>query len=121
MTIFSIHLSYSSNRIIDSQVLDDGCQHHASPACAPGTVHQAVAALGEVVDQVQDVVDEVALGWDLEVRDGSVVDNEAALLLVELQQPVHAAVLLELVRLRQHKHHPQLVNLDTGVVMYNAL
>ena len=60
------------------------------------------------------------LGRDLEVRDSSVVDGEAALLLVELQQPVHAAVLLELVRLRQHKHHPQLVNLDTGVVMYNA-
>ena len=55
------------------------------------------------------------LGRDLEVRDGSVVDGEAALLLVELQQPVHAAVLLELVRLRQHKHHPQLVNLDTGL------
>ena len=55
------------------------------------------------------------LGRDLEVRDGSVVDGEAALLLVELQQPVHAAVLLELVRLRQHKHHPQLVNLDTGM------
>ena len=57
------------------------------------------------------------LGRDLEVRDGSVVDGEAALLLVELQQPVHAAVLLELVRLRQHKHHPQLVNLDTGLVL----
>ena len=57
------------------------------------------------------------LGGYLEVRDGSVVDGEAALLLVELQQPVHAAVLLELVRLRQHKHHPQLVNLDTGLVL----
>ena len=58
------------------------------------------------------------LGRDLEVRDGSVVDGEAALLLVELQQPVHAAVLLELVRLRQHKHHPQLVNLDIGLVQF---
>ena len=57
------------------------------------------------------------LGGYLEVRDGSVVDGEAALLLVELQQPVHAAVLLELVRLRQHKHHPQLVNLNTGLVL----
>ena len=51
------------------------------------------------------------LGWDLEVGDGSVVDNEAALLLVELQQPIHAAVLLELVRLCEHKHHPELVHL----------
>ena len=34
---------------------------HSSPARAAGAVHQAVAALGEVVDQVQDVVNEVAL------------------------------------------------------------
>ena len=50
------------------------------------------------------------LCWDLEVRDGSVVDNEVALLFVEIQQTVHATILLELISLCQDKHHPELVD-----------
>ena len=89
--------------------LNDGSEDHSRPASPPGTVDQAVAALGEVVDQVQDVVDEVALGGDLEVRDGSVVDDEPTLLFVEVQQAVHARVLLKLVGLGEDKHDSQLV------------
>ena len=62
MTMFSAHLSDSGDRIVDPEVLDDRCQHHPSPASAAGAVNQAVPALGEVVDKVQDVVHEVALG-----------------------------------------------------------
>ena len=62
MTMFLAHLSDSGDRIIDTEVLDNGCQHHPSPASAASAVNQAVPALGEVVDQVQDVVHKVALG-----------------------------------------------------------
>ena len=62
MTMFSAYLSDSGDRIIDTEVLDDGCKHHPSPASAAGAVNQAVPALGEVVDKVQDVVHKVALG-----------------------------------------------------------
>ena len=89
--------------------LNDGSEDHSRPPSPPRTVDQTVAALGEVVDQVQDVVHEVALGGDLEVRDGSVVNDKATFLSVEVQQTVHARVLLKLVGLGQDKHHPQLV------------
>ena len=60
--MFSAHLSDSGDRVVDPEVLYDGCQHHPSPASATGAVKQAVPALGEMVDKVQDVVHEVALG-----------------------------------------------------------
>ena len=74
-------------------------------------MNKTVATLGEVVDQVQDVVDEVPLGGDLEVRNGSVVDDQSTLLFVELQQSVHATVLLELVGLGQDEDNTELVDL----------
>ena len=89
--------------------LYDSSQDHPGPSSPSSTVNQAVTALGEVVDQVQDVVDEVPLGGDLEVRDGSVVNDKATFLSVEVQQTVHARVLLKLVGLSEDKHHPQLV------------
>ena len=60
--MFLAYLSNSGDGIIDTEVLDNGCQHHPSPASAASAVNQAVPALGEVVDQVQDVVHKVALG-----------------------------------------------------------
>ena len=89
--------------------LYDGSQDHPGPTSPSSAVNKAVTALGEVVDQVQDVVDEVPLGGDLEVRDGSVVDDQPTLLFVEVQQAVHARVLPELVGLSEDEHHPQLV------------
>ena len=74
-------------------------------------MNKTVATLGEVVDQVQDVVDEVPLGGNLEIRNGSVVDDQSTLLFVELQQTVHAAVLLELVGLGQDEDNTELVHL----------
>ena len=74
-------------------------------------MNKTVATLGEVVDQVQDVVDEVPLGGDLEVRNGSVVDDQSTLLFVELQQSVHAAVLLELVGFGEDEDYTKLVDL----------
>ena len=62
MTMFLAHLSDSGDGIIDTQVLDNGRQHHSSPASAPGAVNQTVPALREVVDQVQDVVHKITLG-----------------------------------------------------------
>ena len=60
--MFSAHLSDSGDGIVDPEVLDDGCQHHPSSPSATSAVNQAVPALGEVVDKVQDVVHKVALG-----------------------------------------------------------
>lgn len=38
------------------------------------------AYLGQMVDQIKDVVDKITLSRDLKVRDGSVVDGQAAFL-----------------------------------------
>ena len=62
--------------------------------------------LGEVVGEVEDVVDEVPRGWDLEVWDCPVVDDKAALLAVELEEALHPAVLGKLLLLRQRADHP---------------
>ena len=59
-----------------------------------------------MVGEVEDVVDKVSRGWDLEVGDGPVVDDEAALLAVELEEALHPAVLGKLLLLRQGTDHP---------------
>ena len=70
---------------------------------------EAVVALDQVVGDVQDVVDEIARGGDLEVGDGSVVVLEAALVVVKLEEPVHPGVLLELELLRQDEDDLELI------------
>ena len=94
------------DKVIDSQVLDDSGENHPGAPRPTGAVNEAVAALGEVVGEVQDVVDEIPRGWDLKVGDGPVVDDEPALLAVELEEALHAAVLGKLLLLRQGADHP---------------
>ena len=57
--------------------------------------------LGKVVGEVEDVVDEISRGRDLEVGDGPVVHDEPALLAIKLKEAIHAAVLGKLLFLRE--------------------
>merc|ERR1719186_1563488 len=43
--ISTLHLPNARNRIINSQVLNDGSNHHSSPPCSTGTMDKAVSSL----------------------------------------------------------------------------
>ena len=70
--------------------------------------------LRQVVSQIQDVVDQVSGRWDLEIRDSAVVDGQATLVPVEVEESVHPGILLELLLLREHTDDLQICLLYTS-------
>merc|ERR1712029_1081943 len=85
LNIGALDLSDPRHWIIDSKVLNNGCQDHPSSTSSSCTVNKTVTTLGEMVDKIQDVVHQVSLCWNLEVWGCSVVNYEVTLLLVEVQ------------------------------------
>ena len=62
----------------------------------------AVVYLRKMIGEVNNVVDQVPMGGDLEVWDGPVVDRQSALVTVKIEQAIVARILLKFLGLGQH-------------------